>query len=81
MTTIINTPPSSPEVSDNSGVGVVVGILITVLIVILLLVFGLPYLRDRPQNQDSSAVPAKNTIINVTVPTNTVAPIDTNKTP
>ncbi|MFA6405035.1 MAG: hypothetical protein WCW03_03485 [Candidatus Paceibacterota bacterium] len=80
MTTIINTP-SSPEVSDNSGVGVIVGILITVLIVILFVIFGLPYLRNRPQNLDSSAVPTGDTTINVTIPSNPVVPTKANTTP
>lgn len=81
MTTIINTPPSSPEVSDNSGVGVIVGILIAVLIVILFVIFGLPYLRNQPQNQDSSVVPIGGTTVNVTTPPNTVTPANTNTTP
>jgi hypothetical protein len=77
MTTIINTPPSSP--TEDSSTGLVVGIIFGALIVILFLFFGVRYYwhgsSNGVPNQATMVVPSSGTTVNVTAP---VAPA-TNK--
>ena len=70
MTTIINTPPTSP--TEDSSVGLVVGIIFGALIVILFLFFGIRYYWYNPSNsvpnQSTVVVPSSGTTVNVTAP-------------